>query len=31
VFEGCSSNDVVTTVTNGSELASVLFDWYIAI
>jgi DNA-binding transcriptional MerR regulator len=26
VFEGCSSNDVVTTVTNGSELASVLFS-----
>ena len=26
VFEGCSSNDVVTTVTNGSELASILFD-----
>jgi|TARA_B100001093_G_scaffold184812_2_gene177539 DNA-binding transcriptional MerR regulator len=25
VFEGCSSNEVVTTVTNGSELASVLF------
>jgi methanogenic corrinoid protein MtbC1 len=25
VFEGCASNDVVTTVTSGEELASVLF------
>ena len=24
-FEGCASNDLVTTVTNGEELAAVLF------
>jgi len=26
VFEGCTSNDVVTTVTNGEDLMKVLFD-----
>ena len=26
VFEGCDSNDVVTTVTNGEDLMKVLFD-----
>tara|TARA_Y100000385_G_scaffold290900_1_gene365974 strand:- start:3996 stop:4892 length:897 start_codon:yes stop_codon:yes gene_type:complete len=26
VFEGCASNDVVTTVTNGEDLMKVLFD-----